>query len=1056
MDSLVALGLGTNVVQFVHFLSSTTSTCIEISQSTGGATKQTLEIESVYNSLQDFQTKLRSTGTTPESRSFRELIPNHCDINANPETQPLVKSLESLAADCDALCDELLDTVRKMKVNSDKWRGCKSFMVALKSAWGEAKFQRLEKRIDRFQKAISLNFFPLLRDQQTYMLQVLKSLQEQSLRLQIDQSNRFDEISSLIQDVKHTIPTARVENVEYRLDDATHQFADAADAIRTIKVSDGDLTVLDRGDIHSIIDGVSKLSVTESNLRMLAREQAFLRSLYFPCRPIRHENIPIAHRQTFEWILNEPEGEENQVTEEASRLRSWLANGDGVFWVSGKAGSGKSTAMKFIADHQATRKYLEGWAKPKKLAIASHYFWTTGTTMQKSQKGLLQSLLYDVFRASPECIPDLCPLRWSKIGQKSPEQLLEWSEPDLLQTLGDLSWRTGMPAKYCLFIDGIDEFDGDHFEICEFLKTLSSAPNLKICISSRPWNIFEHSFGGSENKKFYMHELTRRDIWCYTQDRLSEYWKGGDKNLSHSQQEDVLGHIVDKAQGVFLWVFLVTRSLRDGLVNGDTISDLRKRLSSFPTALEPFFKHMLNIVDPLYHQRMARILQVAVNARQSLTLPFYEIREYEEDDDEYALYKDFDNLHNTKEILRQCRRRINARCGGLLEVRNERVEFLHRTVRDFLQTRDMSEYLSQKGGQGFKVNLSTLKIFIYLFRGWMQSEEVLGLADDELFWRQGLAYVSDAIDEAPEDTLAHLDAVEQIYGLKGGLNESLFFNVAPDHTFRAEIVQAGAYKFVDLKLKTQPDYFDNIFESPLETVLKANQWTKDHMDIVSRFLESGIDPNTDDCQSPWAYFVSRVCRPHSNNFQIAMENDIFSQFLKHGARRDIRILNTFVDAMDDYQSGLSVAEEPKYLMPLSLLVKMIFYHENSHRLWNSCLTTLDSFFSQMSKNDGLQFTELLNTLSSYLETQTSKSIRSERLHILSRVTEKIVRKGMDIGLELQSLIPQLLGMFSGARGAMLADLIRNPGASVACRSPVGDRKRKMDSSPGSSPWKKQR
>jgi hypothetical protein len=130
-----------------------------------------------------------------------------------------------------------------------------------------------------------------------------------------------------------------------------------------------------------------------------------------------------------------------------------------------------------------------------------------------------------------------------------------------------------------------------------------------------------------------------------------------------------------------------------------------------PTDLEPFFKHMVEVVEPLYHQKMARILQVAVNARQHLYLQFYMIHDYEDEDSDYALNLSTsrhspDQLEST---LEPCRRRINAQCGGLLEIKGNRVEFLHRTVPDFFLTREMSDFIFQKGRSDFKVNLSTLK-----------------------------------------------------------------------------------------------------------------------------------------------------------------------------------------------------------------------------------------------------------------------------------------------------------------------------------------------------------
>ena len=75
----------------------------------------------------------------------------------------------------------------------------------------------------------------------------------------------------------------------------------------------------------------------------------------------------------------------------------WLKKGDSLFWVAGEAGSGKSRLMNFITEHPKTRQTLSQWASHHHLITASFYYWHAGTELQKSQEGLLQSLLYKIF-----------------------------------------------------------------------------------------------------------------------------------------------------------------------------------------------------------------------------------------------------------------------------------------------------------------------------------------------------------------------------------------------------------------------------------------------------------------------------------------------------------------------------------------------------------------------------------------------------------------------------------------------------------------------------------
>jgi hypothetical protein len=73
----------------------------------------------------------------------------------------------------------------------------------------------------------------------------------------------------------------------------------------------------------------------------------------------RYEGIESAHKNTFKWIFNQS-SDWNKPWDDFAR---WLKAGDGIYWVSGKAGSGKSTLMRYIIDDPLTKMFLQNWAK---------------------------------------------------------------------------------------------------------------------------------------------------------------------------------------------------------------------------------------------------------------------------------------------------------------------------------------------------------------------------------------------------------------------------------------------------------------------------------------------------------------------------------------------------------------------------------------------------------------------------------------------------------------------------------------------------------------------
>ncbi|KAF7510814.1 hypothetical protein GJ744_005914 [Endocarpon pusillum] len=82
-----------------------------------------------------------------------------------------------------------------------------------------------------------------------------------------------------------------------------------------------------------------------------------------------------------------PDGEMNNNYKRSqpwSSFVDWLEQGNGVYWINGKPGSGKSTLMNYITSEHQTKEVLTKWADGCDLVTASFYFWKPGTDLQKS------------------------------------------------------------------------------------------------------------------------------------------------------------------------------------------------------------------------------------------------------------------------------------------------------------------------------------------------------------------------------------------------------------------------------------------------------------------------------------------------------------------------------------------------------------------------------------------------------------------------------------------------------------------------------------------------
>lgn len=252
------------------------------------------------------------------------------------------------------------------------------------------------------------------------------------------------------------------------------------------------------------------------------------------------------------------------------------------------------------------------------------------------------------------------------------------------------------PSKICLFVDGLDEFHepGQHLEqliLC--LRTLQASSQVKMCVSSRPWPEFEDQFGQQWSLK--VEELTRDDIRQYVLDKFHEHPQFPKLVRVDPEYGNFVDTIVKDAQGVFLWIHLVVREILRGLTFNDSLDTLRSQLQSFPPDLEDFFRHILGTIPQAYKKQTARYFKVALESPLPLPLALYSFLEELEHDAAFATNMKVDHGSADREAVISrvalARRRLDGRSRGLLECRDDdthgyvvRVDFLHRTVRDFL------------------------------------------------------------------------------------------------------------------------------------------------------------------------------------------------------------------------------------------------------------------------------------------------------------------------------------------------------------------------------------
>lgn len=416
-------------------------------------------------------------------------------------------------------------------------------------------------------------------------------------------------------------------------------------------------------------------------------------------------------------------------------------------------------------DKDAPFQPLREWARDSNVTVCNFFFKGLGRFDQRSLNGLSQSLMYQILRKHRNLIEHAVPDMWTSLLDHPGRDLEMPSTKQMCEAAQNVaaSPRTA-DTYFCFIIDGLDEFDERHWEaehergqephqedrqkarkeadlLKELLASLVALPHVKLLISSRPTSEYVDMFKSCS--KLAMQDLTRGCIKSYIDGELrtNPYFE----ELMKTQPDEtcsLLDAVADRASGIFLWVNLACRSLLDGASGYDTLEELSERVKELPTELEKMFVHMLNYhkIGPKHKKQGAQVLAFCREFHKTkaldgkaLGLPS-EIREHYESASgpsrevtepeimaqtlariEESMFSSVNPvvLEDPKDIdvlVSKLEARLRMRCGGLLEIQREdpndansprQVVFIHRSVQEFLNAKQGTEFLSQHIEEGW-------------------------------------------------------------------------------------------------------------------------------------------------------------------------------------------------------------------------------------------------------------------------------------------------------------------------------------------------------------------
>jgi hypothetical protein len=620
--------------------------------------------------------------------------------------------------------------------------------------------------------------------------------------------------------------------------------------------------------------------------------------------------------------------------------------------------------MKQAFDHADTVRALKKWAGPADLCMASYYFWNQGFEMQKSQIGLLQSLLYQILKSLPTLIPEIASQR---LNHES------WDLVDLKTAFDLVVSQSSLTTRFCFFIDGLDEYDGEEEDIATFLRSISKSPNIKICASSRPRSIFDEMLW-STKFMLQVQDFTKPDMESYVRKRFREnrlFWQL--EEVPETEARALMNQIANQANGVWLWVYLVTRDLIHASNRHESFAKLQEILNGFPEDLEAYFTLIISRVKPSFRDEMARIFLITLQEVQPLPLFAFSLLEKEAFNLGYATKAEITPVNQAEcaEIDKIWEVRLQNRCSDLLVVDHgdhpvflsRPVDFLHRTVRDFLRDCYFKQ-LRAELAHDFNAPLSLCRMMLYLLkkqpRGFhtpAAKNRLVSLVDEFLYYaREAEKLGADAMmkGDAAAQLAEMLDELDRVGttcardSVRGhwthirdppqarGLDE---YREGGNCNWLALAVQARLVGYVSSKLDEDPRRMSKAGRPLLDYALRPRRVMPLKMphhshrdegnidlDMVRVLLEKGADPNQavhlNDSRSVWVLFLvscyESVARGEATDASKRAWATAYELLLDNGARRN--------------KSAFTMSSTAERLPPLRDMLTFIFGAEVGARL----------------------------------------------------------------------------------------------------------------------------
>ena len=360
---------------------------------------------------------------------------------------------------------------------------------------------------------------------------------------------------------------------------------------------------------------------------------------------------------------------------------------------------------------------------------------------------MLRSLLYQVVKALPYTA--------SLVGEPDQVHFPTWADGNLEKALRTIIGHD-IERRYFFLIDGLDEAEDSVPTVYKFLEGLCNA-GVKIIVASRPSLFLETRFASSVSLR--LQDLTRGDILRFVEDTLKLAVEGLiHTDLSRAQLHSLKEHIVDRAEGIFLWARLATQSCEDSLLGGERFENIIKEMDTLPLELRELYsaivKRLSTKSSKSKMQEAARYFRLVDKYHVPIpldVLAFTPLDQPEGITEKWRILSTDEMRSRYVRTLLQ----VRQRCGGLLEFGDLRT--ILRASKAQITDREFFE-LCERADLKLQYVHRTAQDFI-------KDENVVGTYEDNHspHWNPYSA-LAEAIVQTYRQFFAHVEIASDMYG----------------------------------------------------------------------------------------------------------------------------------------------------------------------------------------------------------------------------------------------------------------------------------------------------